>query len=233
MKRGVPPTALKARTGEFTPPGVTARARSNSAPEAAVGAVEGAAVTRAIVAERRLTRPRRQVRRAVPDPTSARPRHESRLRARNSLVTRHAFEPGTGVEGARPLGARAASGEQMTAMSAQSEARAEKAAALVPLALLSAALDREPVAVAASSPPRSPTTTATPARRHRGADRGHRGPGQRLRAGDRPRRAGLATAQRDRHRLDQRHPVRRAGGLPARRDRHQRRRRRPATSPGS
>ena len=27
MKRGVPPTASKARTGEFTPPGVTARAR--------------------------------------------------------------------------------------------------------------------------------------------------------------------------------------------------------------
>ena len=31
MKRGVPPTALKARTGELTPPGVTARARSKSA----------------------------------------------------------------------------------------------------------------------------------------------------------------------------------------------------------
>ena len=29
MNRGVPPTALKARTGEFTPPGVTASARSN------------------------------------------------------------------------------------------------------------------------------------------------------------------------------------------------------------
>src|SRR5689334_15459421 len=28
MKRGVPPTALKARTGELTPPGMTARARS-------------------------------------------------------------------------------------------------------------------------------------------------------------------------------------------------------------
>ncbi len=33
MKRGVPPTALKARTGELTPPGVTARARSSSAAE--------------------------------------------------------------------------------------------------------------------------------------------------------------------------------------------------------
>src|SRR5579859_7013281 len=31
MKRGVPPTALKARTGEFTPPGVTTDARSNNA----------------------------------------------------------------------------------------------------------------------------------------------------------------------------------------------------------
>ena len=31
MKRGVPPTARKARTGEFTPPGVTAQARANSA----------------------------------------------------------------------------------------------------------------------------------------------------------------------------------------------------------
>ncbi len=30
MKRGVPPTARKARTGEFTPPGVTRDARSKS-----------------------------------------------------------------------------------------------------------------------------------------------------------------------------------------------------------
>src|SRR3990167_4054721 len=30
MKRGVPPTALKARTGEFTPPGITFCARSKS-----------------------------------------------------------------------------------------------------------------------------------------------------------------------------------------------------------
>src|SRR6476469_5218770 len=35
MNRGVPPTALNARTGEFTPPGVTACARANSAAEAA------------------------------------------------------------------------------------------------------------------------------------------------------------------------------------------------------
>ncbi|CAM5304096.1 hypothetical protein SALBM311S_11518 [Streptomyces alboniger] len=33
MNRGVPPTARKARTGEFTPPGVTAAARSNRACE--------------------------------------------------------------------------------------------------------------------------------------------------------------------------------------------------------
>ena len=36
MKRGVPPTALNARTGEFTPPGVTAFARANSASEVSV-----------------------------------------------------------------------------------------------------------------------------------------------------------------------------------------------------
>ena len=44
MKRGVPPTARKARTGEFTPPGVTASARSNSAADS--GASKGY-VTRA------------------------------------------------------------------------------------------------------------------------------------------------------------------------------------------
>ncbi len=37
MKRGVPPTALNARTGEFTPPGVTAWARSKSALESGAG----------------------------------------------------------------------------------------------------------------------------------------------------------------------------------------------------
>src|SRR3954451_15547735 len=37
MNRGVPPTALNARTGELTPPGVTARARSNSAAEVVGG----------------------------------------------------------------------------------------------------------------------------------------------------------------------------------------------------
>ncbi|PQM47025.1 hypothetical protein C1Y40_02807 [Mycobacterium talmoniae] len=36
MKRGVPPTAEKARTGEFTPPGMTAQASSNSRAEVAV-----------------------------------------------------------------------------------------------------------------------------------------------------------------------------------------------------
>ncbi len=30
MNRGVPPTARNARTGEFTPPGITCCARSNS-----------------------------------------------------------------------------------------------------------------------------------------------------------------------------------------------------------
>src|SRR3954454_984652 len=38
MNRGVPPTALNARTGEFTPPGVTARARANSAADPGVDA---------------------------------------------------------------------------------------------------------------------------------------------------------------------------------------------------
>src|SRR3954452_23865281 len=33
MNRGVPPTALKARTGEFTPPGMTALAREKSSAE--------------------------------------------------------------------------------------------------------------------------------------------------------------------------------------------------------
>src|SRR3954467_4016910 len=39
MNRGVPPTARNARTGEFTPPGVTACARSNRAREAESGEV--------------------------------------------------------------------------------------------------------------------------------------------------------------------------------------------------
>ena len=33
MKRGVPPTAWKARTGLFTPPGVTPRPRAKSSAE--------------------------------------------------------------------------------------------------------------------------------------------------------------------------------------------------------
>ena len=37
MKRGVPPTASNARTGEFTPPGVTARARPKSSSDRPVG----------------------------------------------------------------------------------------------------------------------------------------------------------------------------------------------------
>ena len=47
MNRGVPPTALKARTGELTPPGVTASARSKSAADRG-GRVAGA---RLIVSE--------------------------------------------------------------------------------------------------------------------------------------------------------------------------------------
>src|SRR6266851_7698267 len=37
MNRGTPPTAPNARTGEFTPPGVTSRARGNSDPLRGVG----------------------------------------------------------------------------------------------------------------------------------------------------------------------------------------------------
>jgi hypothetical protein len=39
MKRGVPPTARNARTGELTPPGVSSRARLNKASDA--GASDG------------------------------------------------------------------------------------------------------------------------------------------------------------------------------------------------
>src|ERR1700676_2385963 len=38
MNRGVPPTDVKARTGEFTPPGITAHASANSRADAAVRA---------------------------------------------------------------------------------------------------------------------------------------------------------------------------------------------------
>src|SRR3954447_24947717 len=41
MKRGVPPTAWNARTGEFTPPGVTARARRIRAAETGTGSAPG------------------------------------------------------------------------------------------------------------------------------------------------------------------------------------------------
>src|SRR4051794_17634846 len=43
MNRGVPPTARNARTGELTPPGVTALARSNRATDA------GAAASRSVM----------------------------------------------------------------------------------------------------------------------------------------------------------------------------------------
>ena len=46
MKRGVPPTALNARTGEFTPPGVTAWARSKSALDWGVGRAVTASLSR-------------------------------------------------------------------------------------------------------------------------------------------------------------------------------------------
>ena len=53
MKRGVPPTARKARTGELTPPGVTARARSRRAADAgATLAVDALDALDALVAVR-------------------------------------------------------------------------------------------------------------------------------------------------------------------------------------
>src|SRR5690242_15215385 len=48
MNRGVPPTARNARTGEFTPPGTTARARSNSAREAGASASRWAGRARSV-----------------------------------------------------------------------------------------------------------------------------------------------------------------------------------------
>jgi hypothetical protein len=45
MKRGVPPTARNARTGEFTPPGVTERARAKRAALAGAGAGTGKSLT--------------------------------------------------------------------------------------------------------------------------------------------------------------------------------------------
>ena len=44
MNRGVPPTEVNARTGEFTPPGITAHASANSFAETSVPAVVGLAL---------------------------------------------------------------------------------------------------------------------------------------------------------------------------------------------
>src|SRR5436309_2955163 len=46
MKRGVPPTPRKARTGLFTPPGITCWAAANSSVERAVFACTGVSVMR-------------------------------------------------------------------------------------------------------------------------------------------------------------------------------------------
>jgi hypothetical protein len=64
MNRGVPPTARKARTGEFTPPGVTSRARSNQAADTGASAGYGVATDGAgacVAAELELTGPVWQV----------------------------------------------------------------------------------------------------------------------------------------------------------------------------
>src|SRR3954451_5035683 len=52
MNRGVPPTALNALTGEFTPPGIAERARSNSCSEATVAVVIGVLPTAAVLQPR-------------------------------------------------------------------------------------------------------------------------------------------------------------------------------------
>ncbi len=44
MKRGVPPTPLKARTGECTPPGATRLARANNCPERPPAALKPRAI---------------------------------------------------------------------------------------------------------------------------------------------------------------------------------------------
>src|SRR4051794_22014963 len=78
MKRGVPPTALNARTGELTPPGVTAWARSNSAAEV----VGGTGLTAP------LCPPRRPDHEPPPAPTGVRSATPAALPARNPLRPR-------------------------------------------------------------------------------------------------------------------------------------------------
>ncbi len=136
MKRGVPPTASNARTGEFTPPGITARARSNIAREAARPASASARVwSPAIVAEPPegpRPGPGRSTRTALTRylacvSTSLAPR-----RARGGTCPRQ----GSDSSACRFAGEPELTGDEM---SAQAFGRWQKASAIVPLALLSAA----------------------------------------------------------------------------------------------
>src|SRR5580692_13208057 len=64
MNRGTPPTAPNARTGEFTPPGVTLRARANS--ESLLSATRGLAGVDQILQQPQRVRQRMLLRRAQP-----------------------------------------------------------------------------------------------------------------------------------------------------------------------
>src|SRR3954471_12169519 len=82
MNRGVPPTARKARTGEFTPPGVTRPARSNNCAD--TGASYGYGSLTAPLSPARLCAPRRTGTAPLQGPGTsvrlpgARPRPEAR-----------------------------------------------------------------------------------------------------------------------------------------------------------
>src|SRR5438132_2832572 len=64
MNRGTPPTAPKARTGEFTPPGVTSRARANS--DSLLSATLGLAGVDDVLEQPQRVRQRMLLRRAQP-----------------------------------------------------------------------------------------------------------------------------------------------------------------------
>src|SRR3954451_18623038 len=99
MNRGVPPTALNARTGELTPPGVTPRARSKSAAEV----VGGTGLTAPLCPpQRRDHEPPpavTSVRSVTPQPSVT---HLARRCVRYRRVTRRPPDRGQVWRGARP-----------------------------------------------------------------------------------------------------------------------------------
>ena len=111
--------------------------------------------------------------------------------------------------------------------------RGHKIMALVPLAVLSVAWTASIATTGAGTALADAQHRPEAPRRHQPPDRGHRGPGQRLRRRRRRARHHRRRPAGRRHRLDLRHPGRRARGLPARRDRHQLRRPRLPPRPGS